>query len=203
MMREAQRRIAGRMDALGLLDQFVYVGVPGADVHVYPDVPSTARRLMRLSLACAAVAAYRELAASAAGGQRRSSPFFVVQDHEREVGHIDADGIFFYSGAARMEDAIGWWIATDPSVEIPPDFDLTHGLSVACPQLYHLPTTDPNADLARFYFHRWLPAWQGPGAPGANETPHGVARAAWRVAARRILGADLPDPSTFVHLAAS
>ena len=198
MMREAQRRIAGRNGCPAVLISSS-TSACGADVHVYPDVPSTAGGADPLR---APRSRRIEIGRLRRGRSKGLSPFFVVRDYQREVERLSTPTA---SSSIRGGPDGGCHRVVDRDGSLPSrslGFRLPNGLPWLTRSFYHLPTTDPNADLARFYFHRWLPDRQGRSAWGQRDSPRCRAGRLAR-GGQAVLGADLPDPSTFVHLAAS
>jgi hypothetical protein len=200
-------RIAERMDRLRLLDMRVRVAPKGAGILGTAAASSWSGRasLARVSAAVAHLAS--------AGGARPPShayPWSIVlevSDDAGHLGHIDPGGVFHYTAAPSVDLAMSWALATDVHHDLPAGADRPDWSSRLWIEFYDLPMTLSGPELARFYLQRWLPAWRAiRGRRRGREVPgraDDVARTAWRVAAKHILGTNLPDPSTFVRVAAS
>ncbi len=201
-------RIAARMDQLGLLDMRVRVSFAGIeDTGISDRYPwSGGASLARVCAAVAHLSALRGLPPPSAYSANLPQSLEVYGLAGR-LGRVDLAGAFNYLAAPTVDLAMSWLVATD-RCEIP-ELVVRNGWPASLwTELYDLPTVKPGPDLARFYLARWLPAWNTIRSrrrrDGAlTDQDRRIALHAWRIAGKRILGTELPDPSTFVHLAAS
>lgn len=200
---KAYRRIAWRMDRLGLLDLRVRIVPHGADPARIADLfPWSADA--SLARACAATARLAEcLAHRRAPVLRPWNGKLDVYGRDGRIGQIDEEGAFHYSAAPTVDLALSWLLATGSGEFLEP---VVHDGWPASPwvELYDLPTIEPGPDLARFYLLRWLKAWGGirssrrRNRDGSDQVRR-IASGAWKIAGKRILGTELPEPSTFLH----